>query len=117
VRCAVDLAGLINALQVAGKEIDSITLTTVGAGAVGGASSDRGEGDLGCRRRSSAHLYDRHQRHLAGSATDFSADDPRAGLTQITNGPNRCGGIPEALVGSDVCIALSRPGPDTIKAD
>jgi malate dehydrogenase (oxaloacetate-decarboxylating) len=46
---------------------------------------------------------------------DFAADDPRLKLAGITNGGGRRGGIPEALVGADVCIALSRPGPDTIQ--
>ncbi|MBN1934420.1 MAG: malate dehydrogenase, partial [Anaerolineae bacterium] len=44
------------------------------------------------------------------------AGDPRLEFSRITNGENRHGGIPESLVGTDVCIALSRPGPDTIQA-
>jgi len=45
---------------------------------------------------------------------DFAPDDPRAEFARITNGEDRRGGIPEVLVGADVAIALSRPGPDTI---
>jgi malate dehydrogenase (oxaloacetate-decarboxylating) len=35
-------------------------------------------------------------------------------LCNITNAEGRTGGIAEALEGADVCIALSKPGPDTI---
>jgi malate dehydrogenase (oxaloacetate-decarboxylating) len=35
-------------------------------------------------------------------------------LCQITNRDNRKGGIPEALEGADVVIALSKPGPGTV---
>jgi malate dehydrogenase (oxaloacetate-decarboxylating) len=36
---------------------------------------------------------------------------------QITNGEGRTGGIPEALTGADVVIALSTPGPDTLRRE
>lgn len=35
----------------------------------------------------------------------------------MTNAEGRAGGIAEALVGADVCIALSRPGPGTIQPE
>jgi malate dehydrogenase (oxaloacetate-decarboxylating) len=38
-------------------------------------------------------------------------------LCQITNAAGRRGSIPEALVGADVCVALSKPGPGTIKPE
>ena len=38
-------------------------------------------------------------------------------LCNITNAEGRTGGIAEALVGADVCIALSKPGPDTIQKE
>jgi len=38
-------------------------------------------------------------------------------LCQTTNKEQRSGGIPEAMKDSDVCIALSKPGPDTIKKE
>lgn len=36
-------------------------------------------------------------------------------LSRMTNGQGRDGGMEEAIVGSDVLIALSKPGPDVIK--
>ena len=38
-------------------------------------------------------------------------------LCQITNIEGRQGGIPEAMNGADVVIALSKPGPDVIKPE
>jgi malate dehydrogenase (oxaloacetate-decarboxylating) len=38
-------------------------------------------------------------------------------LCQTTNDEQRKGGIPEAMKDADVCIALSKPGPDTIKKE
>jgi malate dehydrogenase (oxaloacetate-decarboxylating) len=38
-------------------------------------------------------------------------------LCQITNAEGRSGGIADALRDTDVCIALSTPGPDTIKKE
>jgi malate dehydrogenase (oxaloacetate-decarboxylating) len=53
---------------------------------------------------------------LTSDRTGFAPDDPRAELACITNAESRRGGIAEALDGTDVCIALSKPGPDTIHA-
>ena len=38
-------------------------------------------------------------------------------LCNITNAEQRTGSIADALKGADVCIALSTPGPDTIKKE
>ena len=38
-------------------------------------------------------------------------------LCQITNAEQRSGGIPEAMKGADVVIALSTPGPDTLRKE
>ncbi|MBN1584572.1 MAG: NADP-dependent malic enzyme [Anaerolineae bacterium] len=110
---AVTLAGLINALKVVGKRLDNVSIVLIGAGAANvaitrlilaaGADPARmmlvdTKGILNCER------------------VDFATDDPRCDFAQITNGEGRCGGIPEALAGADVCIALSRPGPDTLRA-
>jgi malate dehydrogenase (oxaloacetate-decarboxylating) len=38
-------------------------------------------------------------------------------LCQTTNLERRTGGIPEALAGADVVIALSQPGPDVLKPE
>jgi malate dehydrogenase (oxaloacetate-decarboxylating) len=38
-------------------------------------------------------------------------------LCQTTNAEQRTGSIPEAMKDTDLCIALSKPGPDTLKKE
>jgi malate dehydrogenase (oxaloacetate-decarboxylating) len=111
---AVTLAGLVNALKVVGKDLDNVSIAMVGAGAANvailrlilaaGADPARvmmvdTKGILHCDR------------------DDFSCDDPRQEFSRITNAEHRCGGIAEALQGAGVCIALSCPGPDVLRAE
>jgi len=49
--------------------------------------------------------------------TDFAEDDPRYKFCKITNQENRRGEIPDAMKGMDAVIALSKPGPGTIKKE
>jgi malate dehydrogenase (oxaloacetate-decarboxylating) len=108
---AVTLAALLNALKLVGKSIDNMTLVTIGAGAASVATLRlilaAGADPARVRMVDTKGILTRDR-------TGFDADDPRAWLTQITNGENRRGGIPEALDGADVVIALSKPGPGTI---
>ena len=111
---SVTLAGLANALKVVGKELGNVSIAMIGAGAANvailrlllaaGADPDR------------VMMVDT-KGILHAERSDFAPDDPRAEFAQHTNGESRRGGIPEALVGTDVCIALSRPGPNTLQAD
>jgi malate dehydrogenase (oxaloacetate-decarboxylating) len=111
---SVTLAGLVNALKVVGKSLDNVSLSMIGAGAANvailrlllaaGADPER------------VMMVDT-KGILTRDRTGFAPDDPRAEFARITNGKGRQGGIAESLVGTDVCIALSRPGPDTIRAD
>jgi malate dehydrogenase (oxaloacetate-decarboxylating) len=48
---------------------------------------------------------------------DLKNDPYKAYLADITNGENRTGGPAEAFEGVDVMIALSQPGPDTVKPE
>jgi len=111
---SVTLAGLVNALKVVGKSLDNMTLSMIGAGAANvailrlllaaGADPER------------VMMVDT-KGILTRDRTGFAPDDPRAEFARTTNGEGRQGGIAESLVGTDVCIALSRPGPDTIRAE
>jgi malate dehydrogenase (oxaloacetate-decarboxylating) len=111
---SVTLAGLTNALRVVGKSLDNASIAMIGAGAANvailrlllAAGADPGR----------AMMVDT-KGILTSDRTGFAPDDPRADFARITNGENRRGGIVEALAGTDVCIALSRPGPDTIQAE
>lgn len=111
---AVTLAGVINALQVVGKNLDDVTISLVGAGAANvailrlllAAGADPGRVMMVDTRGI-----------LHRGRDDFAPDDPRAEFARTTNAENRQGGLAESLRGTDVCIALSRPGPDTIRAE
>jgi malate dehydrogenase (oxaloacetate-decarboxylating) len=111
---AVTLAALINALKIVGKAMDDIDIAMVGAGAASvatlrlilAAGADPGRVLLVDTRGI-----------LHRDREGFAPDDPRSEFVQITNGEGRRGGIPEALDGADVCIALSRPGPGTLSGD
>ena len=111
----VTLAGLINALKVVKKKIKDVRITLVGSGAANicisrmlmlyGATPgkivmvDRG----GTLHRGRMDLKASHYMKWA--------------MCTETNAENIRGGIPEALAGSDVLIALAAPGPGIIKKE
>lgn len=112
----VTLAGLINALKVAGKEMARARVVFYGAGASNttvarlllGAGGDPGR----------MILFD--TRGALGRHRDDIRADPRFyrkwELCEQTN-PDRITRLEEALRGADVLVALSRPGPDTVKPE
>jgi len=111
----VMLAGLINALKVVGKKIDEVRITFIGSGASNVACSRLifgwGADSAKCFMVDSKGILGKHRRDLAIRKAEF-VDKWR--LCQITNAEGREGGIPEAMQGADVVMALSRPGPGTI---
>jgi malate dehydrogenase (oxaloacetate-decarboxylating) len=114
----VILAGLINALQLVGKKPRDATVTLVGAGASNVATSRllfaygiRPENTMVVDTKGILH---KGRKDLEMRKAEF-VDKWR--LCQTTNKEQRTGGIPEALKGVDVCIALSKPGPDTLKKE
>jgi len=110
---AVTLAGLTNALRVVGKRLDNVSIVLIGAGAANVAIARL---ILAAGADPARMMLVDTKGILTCERGGFAADDPRCDLAQITNSEGRCGGIPEALAGADVCIALSRPGPDTLRA-
>jgi malate dehydrogenase (oxaloacetate-decarboxylating) len=112
----VTVAGLINALKVAGKERAACRIVLFGAGAsnttiarlilLAGADPAR------------MALFDSHGGLHKGRA-DIAAD-PRFyrkwELCQSTN-PKRVNDVAEALKGADVLISLSKPGPGVIRPE
>jgi malate dehydrogenase (oxaloacetate-decarboxylating) len=111
---AVILAGLVNALKQVGKRLDNINVAMVGAGAASVATLRL----LLAAGADPARIMMVDTKGIVGrDRGGFAADDPRAEFARITNGENRQGGIPEALVAADVAIALSKPDPDTIRPE
>ena len=114
----VTLAGLMNALKVVGKRIDEVRLAFIGSGA----------SNVACMRLIFAAGADPAKTFVVDSKgilhpgrEDISrrkaefVDKWR--LCNATNAEGRVGGIAEALAGVDVCIALSTPGPGTLKVE
>ena len=111
----VTLAGLINALKVVGKQIDEVRIAFIGSGASNVACSRLifgwGGDPAKCMMVDSKGILGKHRKDLELRKAEF-VDKWR--LCQLTNSEGREGGIPEAMEGADVVIALSRPGPGTI---
>ncbi|MGB3906220.1 MAG: NADP-dependent malic enzyme [Anaerolineae bacterium] len=112
---AVTLAGLINALELVGKSLPQVKIAMVGAGAANiciarvllAAGVTPGNiimcDSKGTLHRGRAELKDRYKEKWE--------------MCQKTNKDNVQGGSAEAMKGADVLIALSTPGPDTIKPE
>src|SRR5574341_859250 len=114
----VTLAGLINALKIVGKKMSEARVVFVGSGAanvactrlifVSGATPEL------CLMVDSKGILHKGRKDLELRKAEFV---DKWKLCQTTNGEQREGGIPEALKGADVVIALSTPGPDTLKKE
>lgn len=112
---AVTLAGLINALKVVKKDITKVKLAMVGAGASNVRIANvciKGGVDpkniimvdtTGTLHKGRTELQEKYKEKWE--------------LCLITNEHQVKGGIPEAMRGADVLIALSTPGPDVIKKE
>ncbi|MGC8779702.1 MAG: NAD(P)-dependent malic enzyme [Anaerolineae bacterium] len=114
----VTLAGLLNALRIVGKPLNEARIVFIGAGASNVAISrlcfKAGADPARCIVVDSQGILHRDRQDIYMRRAEF-VDKWR--LCQITNAKGRKGGIAEALVGADVCIALSKPGPGTIRPE
>jgi len=111
---AVTLAGLINAVKIVGKPLGKVRIGMLGIG----ASNQRiaimlakagVDPSLTFMCDSTGILYKGRE--------DLPGDKHKAYLADITNGERRTGGPAEAFEGVDVMIALSKPGPGTVKPE
>jgi malate dehydrogenase (oxaloacetate-decarboxylating) len=114
----VTLAGLMNALKVVGKDKGDVSIAFVGAGASNVATSRLifgwGVNPARCFMVDSKGILGVDRKDLYLRRAEY-VDKWR--LCELTNAENRQGDIAEAMEGADVVIALSTPGPDTIKAE
>lgn len=112
----VVLAGLLNALEVVGKSLLDIRIAMIGMGAANmanyrllkAAGVDPGR-IIACDSRG---ILDLQRRDIHEQKAMFAE---KRTVCEESNAERRCGGVAEALRGADVCIAFSRPGPDTLK--
>jgi malate dehydrogenase (oxaloacetate-decarboxylating) len=115
---AVTLAGLVNALKVVGKDKKNVKLAIIGIGAA----------NVAILRILIADGFKPENMIVVDSTSILSTErkDIEAkqhlnpykwDIAKRTNPDKVSGGIPEALKGADVCISLSKSGPDTIKPE
>ncbi|MBN1885968.1 MAG: NADP-dependent malic enzyme [Candidatus Krumholzibacteriota bacterium] len=112
---AVTVAGLINAVKIVGKDMAKIKVTMVGAGAaniciarmimLAGVTPGN---ILMCDSKGILH---------EGREELKEKYKEKWEMCQKTNAGNRAGDVPDAIAEADVLIALSKPGPDTIKKE
>jgi malate dehydrogenase (oxaloacetate-decarboxylating) len=115
---AVTLAGLINAVKYVNKDLGSVKVTMVGAGAsniaisrviiAGGVTPANiimvdSKGILHPDREDKENLKKNYKEKWH--------------MCEISNAERRTGTIVDAMEGADVVIALSKPGPDTLKKE
>ena len=112
------LAGLLNALELVGKEPGRARMVMVGMGAANVATyrllTANGvdpQGIVACDSKGTLH---KGRRDLEERQQDF-ADKWR--VCRESNGDDLVGGIAEALRGADVCVAFSASGPGIIKPE
>jgi len=114
----VTLAGLVNALKVVGKKIDEVKIAFIGSGAANVAISrlifSFGADPAKCCVVDSKGILHKGRGDIEAVKAEWV---DKWKYCRITNEEQRQGNIPEALKGADVCIALSKQGPDTIEKD
>ena len=110
----VTLAGLLSALKVVNKKLEDVSIAFIGAGAanmncakyimLGGADPER-------------MIMVDSKGILHRGRTELKKESTKWNICEKTNKKARTGGIKEALEKTDVCVALSRPGPGVIKKE
>ncbi|MEA3350244.1 MAG: NADP-dependent malic enzyme [Chloroflexota bacterium] len=114
----VTLAGLMNALKLVGKAKEDISIAFIGSGASNIAISrlifSWGVVPAKCFMVDSKGILGLHREDLEAKKEQYSQKWNRC---NITNKEGRQGSIADALEGVDVVIALSAPGPGTIKPE
>lgn len=114
----VTLAGLMNALRYVNKKLDEVKIVLVGAGAANVcianliiyAGADPGKMYI-CDSKGILHKGRSDEQELKEKYKE------KYDLAMKTNAEGRTGSIEDALKGADVVIALSKPGPDTLKKE
>lgn len=111
----VTLAALFNALKIVGKELPKVKIALIGVGAANVATvrlllaaGVSGENIVMCDSKGILHK---------GRSDIDETHQEKLNIIQITNARQQRGGIPEAMKDADVVIALSKPGPGTLKKE
>lgn len=112
------LAALINALKIVGKSIEDVKIAIVGVGAANVATI-RLLKAAGADPKKMFVVDSKGLLHPERVDLEKKKDiNPHKWRICLeTNGERRKGGIEEAIKGTDVLIAASKPGPDVIKKE
>jgi malate dehydrogenase (oxaloacetate-decarboxylating) len=114
----VTLAALINALKLVGKRPEDVSIAFIGTGASNVACSrlifKLGVAPANCYMVDSKGILGKHRKDLYMRRAEYV---DKWHLCQVTNAEGREGGAAEAVIGTDVIIALSTPDPDTIRPE
>ncbi len=115
---AITLAGVLNALRVVGKDPKRVTYAVIGSGAANVAFV-RVALTYGIPAGNILMVDSKGILHPGREDLEKDKDhNPyKWDYAQRTNKERRSGGIAESLVGTDVCVAASKPGPGTIKPE
>ena len=112
----VTLAGLINALKVAGRDIAEVKIVFYGAGAsnttIARLMMAAGADPANVLMFDSHGALGRHRDDIKADARFYRKWE----ICEQTN-PRRVKTIEEGMKGADALIALSTPGPDTVKPE
>jgi len=115
---SVILAGMINAAKIVRKAFKDLRIVFVGAGASNVACARLifryGADPANCLMVDSRGILGKHRRDLFLRRAEYVQ---KWHMAQITNGEEIQGDIEVALRGADAVIALSQPGPDTLKPE
>lgn len=111
----VTLAGLMNAVEVVGKNKEEISVAFIGSGAANVACSRLifgwGVDPARCYMVDTKGILGKNRSDIEMRRAEFV---DKWKLCQITNAEGREGNIPDAMKGVDVVIGLSRSGPGVI---
>ncbi|MDR0291926.1 MAG: malate dehydrogenase [Elusimicrobium sp.] len=109
-------AGLINALKLAGKKIENIKIILFGSGAANTTMcsflTQMGADAGNIIMTDSKGPIHKNRKDLEANPNYYK----QWGLAQKTNA-QMIADIPSAFKGADVVVALSKPGPDTVKQE
>jgi len=113
---AVTLAGLINALKIVEKTKENVKIAMIGAGASNIAIS-RIMITAGFPAENIMMVDTKGILHKDRKELNTPETKEKWKMCVTSNKEGRKGGIAEALKGADVCISLSKPGPEVIKKE
>ena len=110
----VILAGLINALKVVGKKMTDVAISLIGAGA---ANMNVARYVCMAGAKWGNMIMVDSKGILNADRKDVKGDKNKWEMCEKTNKESRIGRVKEAMRDTDVCIALSTPGPGVIKKE